>query len=328
MFPAVDVADAGVVELERVRWTGGATANELLLVHGAVSVSLTDLTLDGGSVMNAALAVTADTLDVDGVEALGVDAGGPLLFAATDRIVGVRHVTSRGSSFVAAALDVAAADGASVIPIEHLLLEGNEGDGVRITGAARLSSVTVAGGGAVLVPVLPQAPVEVDSAVFVGNDQVVDTSAAVTFTRTWAWDNGSVAADGTVPDGVFVADPGLVRYDAGLDSALWDLHLRLDSPAADLGDPALRDPDGTLADVGAYAGPESLPWYNADDDADGLPDGWELAEGALDPAEDLDGDTLDALAEYLLGTRPGEPDTDGDSSGDAMDGAPLDPASF
>jgi hypothetical protein len=38
-----------------------------------------------------------------------------------------------------------------------------------------------------------------------------------------------------------------------------DYHLAADSPLRDAGDPALRDPDGTRADLGAYAGPDAMP---------------------------------------------------------------------
>ncbi|MDX1998703.1 MAG: Ig-like domain-containing protein [Thermoanaerobaculia bacterium] len=54
-----------------------------------------------------------------------------------------------------------------------------------------------------------------------------------------------------------------------------------------------------------------------DDDGDGLPNDWEVANGLLpnDPAdarEDADGDGLDNLAEFGLGTDPRDADSDGD----------------
>lgn len=61
-----------------------------------------------------------------------------------------------------------------------------------------------------------------------------------------------------------------------------------------------------------------------DDDGDGILDEWELAHG-LDPNDptdaplDFDGDGLNNLDEYLLGTNPTNPDSDGDGLGDGVE---------
>lgn len=65
----------------------------------------------------------------------------------------------------------------------------------------------------------------------------------------------------------------------------------------------------------------ALPTCPGDTDCDGLPDAWEIANG-LDPRDptdalaDPDGDGLNNLQEYALGTNPRSKDTDGDGVGD------------
>ncbi len=123
-------------------------------------------------------------------------------------------------------------------------------------------------------------------------------------------------------------DPELQTVHPNLPPAYLDVHLRADSPLRDAGDPAVLDVDGTVADLGAYGGPDGEDDL-LDSELDGLPDGWELRMG-LDPAiddalEDPDGDGLDNLGEYLKGTRPDINDTDADGVDDLDDDAPFDP---
>jgi len=60
-----------------------------------------------------------------------------------------------------------------------------------------------------------------------------------------------------------------------------------------------------------------------DSDGDGLPDWWEMEHfgGATNAvlSADSDADGLDNLAEYLIGTDPGNPDTDGDGLGNGTE---------
>lgn len=67
-----------------------------------------------------------------------------------------------------------------------------------------------------------------------------------------------------------------------------------------------------------------------DTDWDGMPDEWEIAYGlnpvdSSDAHQDSDGDGLDNLSEFVLGTDPTNPDTDGDGFLDQYDTDPLDP---
>jgi VWA domain-containing protein len=72
-----------------------------------------------------------------------------------------------------------------------------------------------------------------------------------------------------------------------------------------------------------------------DDDQDGLPTPWEIANGTdpgndLDAGLDIDGDGLSALEEFMNGTRPRDADTDNDGEIDGSEvtagRCPLDPS--
>ena len=67
-----------------------------------------------------------------------------------------------------------------------------------------------------------------------------------------------------------------------------------------------------------------------DDDNDGIPDAYELVNGLntllnTDAALDRDNDGLTNLEEYLAGTDPNNPDTDGDGTPDGQDSEPTNP---
>ena len=82
-----------------------------------------------------------------------------------------------------------------------------------------------------------------------------------------------VGTDGNVSE-----DPGFLDTAPG-DPLDWDLHLSASSPLIDAGDPAILDPDGSPADMGAYGGPGADAW---DLDWDGFPEWW--LPGPYDPA--------------------------------------------
>ena len=100
--------------------------------------------------------------------------------------------------------------------------------------------------------------------------------------------------------------------------------------------------DGTEVDPQKYAAKPTNA-TNPDTDGDGIPDGWEYFNGeyvdyhwapdpnnASDAQTDLDGDGLTNYQEYLSGTDPWNPDTDGDGMPDGWELHyslnPLDPS--
>jgi len=119
------------------------------------------------------------------------------------------------------------------------------------------------------------------------------------------------------------------RYVVGPeDDGELDARLQPSSPMRDaaIDDLTLRDPDGSIADYGAYGGPDApadSDRYLVDTDGDGLADAWEIDFG-LDPntddaLSDVDGDGLTASEEYDLGTDPTLADTDADGVDDDVE---------
>ncbi len=92
-----------------------------------------------------------------------------------------------------------------------------------------------------------------------------------------------------------VTDPQLQVLSLDGDCSNDLLWPSLGSPVVDRGDPALLDPDGTRADVGAYGGPFTDPTPFADDDSDGWilmfdcdDDDPNVFPLALDPVDGID----------------------------------------
>jgi hypothetical protein len=271
-------------------------------------------------------------VDIDGLTISGTlgAAGYPVVevfgdVARVDRVTVVDSVASG----LGAAVSVTSL-GASPVEVHHLLVASHDGDGLALDGDADVRFATVVGADSGLVRV--GGAWTIDSVALVGDVVGFDTNGgSVAIARTWGWANGADTDVGPIA-GLTVADPQLVTWLAGLDPARWDLHPRWTSPLRDGGDPLATDPDGSLADAGAYGGRADLPWYDDDVDRDALPDGWERLHG-LDPSvddrsSDLDLDGVTAIREFLAGTWPELDDTDGDGVGDGADAAPLDPLTY
>ncbi len=78
---------------------------------------------------------------------------------------------------------------------------------------------------------------------------------------------------------------------SGASAADWDLHLSADSSLIDAGDPETFDPDGSIADIGAFGG-DGADLYDLD--GDGFPLWWQPRPYAVDLAvEGFDCDDLD-----------------------------------
>jgi hypothetical protein len=103
-----------------------------------------------------------------------------------------------------------------------------------------------------------------------------------------------------------------------------DTARRATSPLIDAADPALSDPDGSRADIGALGGPGAIAAF-ADNDGDGTPAAFDCDDtddtvfpGATEVCDsvdnDCDGDVDGASA---TGAEPWYPDVDGDGFGDA-----------
>ncbi len=182
------------------------------------------------------------------------------------------------------------------------------------------------------------ATLDVSDSVFAFNGPAIEvashnTASTETYVRVALFDSGAWDTwRGDIPGAVRRA-PDFVGFEATAPGASWDLRLMPASGLRDLGDPALTDPDGSPADLGAWGGPDALPdgALTADGDADGLPDAWELVAGLApwvdDAAGDIDGDGLTEADELLWGASPTRADSDGDGVDDGQEVAEgTDPA--
>ncbi|NCG21960.1 MAG: hypothetical protein GWP91_23330, partial [Rhodobacterales bacterium] len=124
-------------------------------------------------------------------------------------------------------------------------------------------------------------------------------------------------------------NPLFQTYFSTLPADAWDLHITANSPAVDAGHINLADTDGSRSDIGRHGGPGGEgDWYE-DIDSDSIFDGWEYKWfGNLYEANGNDPDVAGTGngQEFLNGTEPLNPDTDGDGPDDEADTAPLDAA--
>jgi predicted outer membrane repeat protein len=146
------------------------------------------------------------------------------------------------------------------------------------------------------------------------------------------WDNGGLDYEFLWIWDALHEEVRYVTADPALPAAMWDLHLLPGSAGIDVG-PEL-DPDGSLADLGAYGGPDAAATgndsYTADEDGDGLEDGWERWGGTnpyiADANADADADGMPAGDERDADADPRLPDTDGDGALDPADALPRNPS--
>lgn len=118
-------------------------------------------------------------------------------------------------------------------------------------------------------------------------------------------------------------EPRFVAYSNNEDSSDDSVRLLPDSSVKDSGNPALKDSDGSRAQVGVY-GADALPdAYTNDQDKDGLYDGWEKQHGLNtslnDAAADVDQDGATNLTEFNSGLNPALSDCDGDGQKDGTE---------
>ena len=173
------------------------------------------------------------------------------------------------------------ANGAGVtMALDGVVNHGNTasepGGGLRVDGGATVDLVSSSVTG-------NQAPT--------GGGVLVD-AGAVSMAFSNLWGN---SPDDIVGAGDPVGADGNIGVDASFVGAAapgWDLHLGVDSPLIDAGDPAMPDPDASPADIGAYGGPSGGSW---DLDGDGYPGWWHPGpyDSSTDPAAGWDCDDLD-----------------------------------
>jgi hypothetical protein len=116
-------------------------------------------------------------------------------------------------------------------------------------------------------------------------------SALLGYSNAWNNQPNNYAGSGGMVDptgtnGNVSVDPGFLDT-SDADPANWDLHLAATSPQIDACTPALLDPDGGAADIGAYGGPHAGSW---DLDQDGWSEWWlpGLYDAATSPGMDCD----------------------------------------
>jgi len=160
------------------------------------------------------------------------------------------------------------------------------GSDIRLTNATMVGNTAGLSGGAIDINggSLSLRNVALTSNETLWGEGLTVLGSAVDISHTVFWDNAggdhSGIPDPIGQDGNLSVDPLWLQFDED-DFASWDLHLSLDSPLIDAGDPAILDPDGSPSDIGAFGGPGAAGW---DRDLDGYPAWWH--PGPYDPAVD------------------------------------------
>jgi hypothetical protein len=156
-----------------------------------------------------------------------------------------------------------------------------------------------------------------------GPDEAVG-GAGVQVRYSWLHDNVGGDLDGVPGPGVTLGgDPQLVDYRVG-DCVGSDFQLAASSPLRDGGDPdpAYVDPDGSVADIGAF----EPAWADVEPPTTTEPDPTEPDPTEPDPTEPDPTEPTPTSPTDPTEPDPAQLDSDGDGWVDADDCAPLDPA--
>lgn len=238
------------------------------VIGGLVSIdggttTLTDVTFRGGSVDavgfvhgGAVGIVSADVVgtrvNVQGlqVDAAQIEGGGWYLFSGTltlrnPIVTAVRATAVDGVEGAA----VASAGSFSTLDVAHATFAGNTSTAVNCSGAA----VQITSSPGVMSHGIVAFNEQLCDAITGGGVDVNGDDFTAHHTDLFGHDAGDWTGSPD-PDGL----DGNLRVDPGfLDLAAGDVRLDPGSPLIDAGDPATTDRDGSVADLGAYGGPDA-----------------------------------------------------------------------
>ena len=256
---------------ENQAWDGAG----LYLADGAAPL-LSNVTIvdnvasdDGGGLYAWQSAPVLNHVRLAGNEAQGQDGGGMVVKENSAAVL--THVVFAGNSAPDDGGGLRVKD--SDAELHHVVFVGNRaGDGAAL--AVKSSLATLDG-----VVMAYNAASSQGGAIYEKNGG----SAVLSYCNAWSntpsnYDGSGGMVDPTGIDGNVSMQPHFLDTSAA-DVADWDLHLAATSPLIDTGDPAVLDPDGSRADMGAYGGPTAASW---DLDGDGYPLWW--LPGPFDPA--------------------------------------------
>ncbi|MBN2799941.1 MAG: putative metal-binding motif-containing protein, partial [Deltaproteobacteria bacterium] len=282
-------ASGGALHLDGVTCEGSAGYARLASVRGG-TLEAHNLIVEGGTwAGGAVLSVESGTLSLEDVRFADLAASGPLVRGQDLEQADLTRVEVACSTASAPLIDLSGSS-LELTALRAWKSAVRAGEPlVRLEGPTELAFATLLGSGDDTV--LEHAGTGTITAL-ASDGGVLDLSASEA-TVSWSVLGGGAQASG---QGVLLESP-----------ALWSISPadRCDGDRVgptpggnldDTGPPALRDADGTPADVGATGGPEGWPFY-LDGDADG--DGFlSLAAGGQD-CDDLDPDTWPGAPEDL-----------------------------